>query len=109
MEVQLKFVNTRNECSISMSKQLKSNDVEIHDTMRFMNGDKPAGEFECGNQKGGHHMSMADDYTYNKFTNHRTLEERKKLVLAGKMGEVKSVGPFKDLKRSQVEKELIRY
>ncbi|KXJ13241.1 hypothetical protein AC249_AIPGENE7033 [Exaiptasia diaphana] len=114
MENQLKFVSTRHECLQEMSQPLKSDNTPIKDTMRLMNGDKPAVEFECGNQKGGHypcsgcdaHMSMADDYHHNKYRNHRTLEERKNIVLAGKMGKIKKVDPFKKLKKAELVNEL---
>ena len=114
MEDQLKFISTRNECLQNISESLKVDGLEIKDTMRLMNGDKPAVEFESGNQKGGHyacpgcdtHMSMVHDYTYTKYRHYRTLEERKSLVLAGKFGKLKKVDPFKGLKKAEVISEL---
>ncbi|KXJ24867.1 hypothetical protein AC249_AIPGENE6763 [Exaiptasia diaphana] len=113
-EEQLRFVSTRHECLREMSQPLQHKGVQANDKMRLMNGDKPAVEFEAGNQKGGHypspdcdaHMSMAMDYTYSKYRNHRDLEERRNIVLDGKLGKERSVDPFKKLKKEEVVREL---
>jgi hypothetical protein len=44
-EEQLKFVSTRNECLQHLSASVKLDGLEITDTMRLMNGDKPAVEY----------------------------------------------------------------
>lgn len=113
-EAQLKFVATRSECLQKMSEPISVDGVGITDTMRLMNGDKPAVEYESGNQKGGHypcpgcdaHMTMVDDYAYTKCRNHRSLEDRKSLVLAGKFGKLKKMDPFKCLKKGELISEL---
>ena len=60
--------------------------------MRFMNGDNPAANFECGNQHGGNygcpscdgHLSMCHNLDYMAQRKYRTLTEWQQQVLVGR-------------------------
>ncbi|CAH3156469.1 unnamed protein product [Pocillopora meandrina] len=114
IEDQIKFVPARHDDLVNLTQKVKTKeDVEVEDEMRFMNGDNPATNFECGNQHGGHygcpgcdgHLSMCHDLDYMAQRKYRTLTEWQQLVLAGRKGkEAKQLlNPFKDLKSVSVE------
>ena len=95
IEDQIKFVPARHDDLVNLTQKVKTEeDVEVEDEMRFMNGDNPAANFECGNQHGGHygcpgcdgHLSMCHDLDYMAQRKYRTLTERQQLVLAGRKG-----------------------
>ncbi len=51
---QLCYVDTRLECLQDLSEPVTSKSgIEITDKMRFLHGDTPARQYECGQQKGG--------------------------------------------------------
>ena len=98
-EEQLLFIETRKECLKAISASTEIDGIQIVDTMRVMNGDNPAVQFESGNQKGGNyacagcdgHMNMVQDYQYMTYRQHRTLHEYKQLVLAGTLAHTRKV------------------
>ena len=50
----IKFVPVRHDDLVNLTQKVKTEeDFEVEDEMRFMNGDNPAVNFECGNQHGG--------------------------------------------------------
>ena len=117
IEDQIKFVPARHDDLVNLTQKVKTEeDVEVEDEMRFMNGDNPAANFECGNQHGGHygcpgcdgHLSMCHDLDYMAQRKYRTLTERQQLVLAGRKGkEAKQLlNPFKDLKVNELRAEI---
>lgn len=79
-----------------------------------MNGDNPSVEFEDGNQKGGHRgcigcdgdMRSSTDFEYMSHRKYKSLEEKKKLVLAGPEGKEGGLHLFKNLKVGQLRREL---
>lgn len=111
---QLAFTSTRRECLRGLNQPVQHNGIDIHDNMRFMNGDNPSVEFEDGTQKGGHlgcpgcdgDIRMADDYEYMSQRRYKSLEEKKRLVLSGVLGKKGGVKPFDKLKVEDLRKEL---
>ena len=113
IEDQIKFVPARHDDLVNLTQKVKTEeDVEVEDEMRFMNGDNPAANFECGNQHGGHygcpgcdgHLSMCHNLDYMAQRKYRTLTEWQQQVLLGrKRKEAKQLlNPFKDLKVNEL-------
>ena len=117
IEDKKKFVPARHDDLVNLTQKLKTEeDFEVEDEMRFMNGDNPAVNFECGNQYGGHYAcsgcdgrsSMCHDLNFMAQRKYRTLTKRQQLVLAGTKGkEAKQLlNPFKDLKVNELQAEI---
>ena len=117
IEDKKKFVPARHDDLVNLTQKLKTEeDFEVEDEMRFMNGDNPAVNFECGNQYGGHYAcsgcdgrsSMCHDLNFMAQRKYRTLTKRQQLVLAGRKGkEAKQLlNPFKDLKVNELQAEI---
>ena len=107
VEDQMQFVPTRQE-DLRELHTLVSTDsgIEIHDTMRFMNGDNPAVEMEDGTQHGRHFGCVGCDgninrnyhlaYTFQR--RHQTLLEKQDLVKSAPAGRKLGLHPFKNIK-----------
>ena len=77
----------------NLTQKVKTEEnVEVEEEMRFMNGDNPAVNFECGNQHGGHyccpgcdgHLCMCHNLDYMAQRKYRTLTEWQQQVLVGR-------------------------
>lgn len=95
IEDQIKFIPARQDDLRKLSDTLKTQEnVSIEEEMRFMNGDNPAVNFECGNQHGGHygcpgcdgHLNLCHDLEYMSKRKYLTLSDRQQLVIAGQKG-----------------------
>ena len=95
IEDQMKFVPTRQEDLRVMHHPITTeNGVEVHDVMRFMNGDNPAAEMEDGTQHGGSYgcpgcdtnINNSADLEYSLQRKYKTLETKNKLILSGPAG-----------------------
>ena len=117
IEDKIKFVPARHDDLINLTQKVKTEeDFEEEDEMRFMNGDNPAVNFECGNQHGGHYAcsgcdgrsSMCHDLNFMAQRKYRTLTKRQQLVLARRKGkEAKQLlNPFKVLKVNELQAEI---
>lgn len=104
IEEQMRFVPTRQEDLRNLEQPVTTEDgIDITDGMRFMNGDNPSVQFESGTQHGGHKgcsgcdgdLNQSYDLEYMSKRKYLTLEERQKLVLAGKDGKKGQMHPFK--------------
>ena len=115
IEEQMKFVKTRQD-DLKLIRQTITTDerIEVVDEMRFMNGDNPSVQFESGNQHGGHKgcsgcdgdLNLSYDLEYMSRRKYLTLEERKKLVVAGREGKKGKLHPFKELNVHTLRAEL---
>ena len=117
IEDKIKFVPARHDDLVNLTQKVKAEeDFEVEDEMRFMNGDNPTVNFECGNQHGGHyacsgcdrHSSMCHDLNFMAQRNYKTLTKRQQLVLARRKGkEAKQLlNPFKVLKVNELQAEI---
>ena len=117
IEDKIKFVPARHDDLVNLTQKVKTEeDFEVEDEMRFMNGDNPTVNFECGNQYGGHYAcsgcdgrsSMCHDLNFMAQRKYRTLTKRQQLVLARRKGkEAKQLlNPFKVLKVNELQAEI---
>ena len=84
----MRVVPTRQEDLRSLDTPvLTHTGEEIHDIMRFMNGDNPAAALEDGTQRGGHfgcvgcdgNINNSHDLAYSLERKYKTLEEKKSM------------------------------
>ena len=66
------FAPAGHDALLNLTKQKTEEDVEVEDKMRFINGDNPPVNFNCGNQRRRHyscpgfdgHLSMRQNLNY---------------------------------------------
>ena len=117
-EEQLTYSETRLEYVQQLKSNIKIEDVQYEDKMRFFHGDNPARAHEAGQQKGGNyfcstcqvHSIMTDDVTHVLNCKIVTLEARQQSIISGKISlrnsKVQKTKPLSGLKKHELEQEL---
>ena len=81
IEDKIKFVPARHDDLVNLTQKVKTEeDFEVEDEMRFMNGDNPAVNFECGNQHGGHYACSGCDERSSIGDSNNTRPELAKIL-----------------------------
>ncbi|CAB3981856.1 Retrovirus-related Pol poly from transposon opus [Paramuricea clavata] len=92
---QLCYAETRLECLKDLSHPVTSESgLIVNDKMRFFQGDTPARQYECGQQKGGKYYcaicgasaNCVHEMDYSFRCSHMSLADRQDLVLKGPYG-----------------------
>ena len=111
IEDKLTFVSTRRDDIEDTSTPIEG----VHDIVRFFNGDSPEQQFESGQSTGGHHpcsncdasASLFYDLEHSAKANHRTLEDKRKIVTINRDGKKNKVDPFNTMNATQLMKECL--
>ena len=83
-EQQILYSQERLDDIIALKQNIKTDDIEIIDKMRIFKGDKPAAQFEAGQQKGGNfycfscpsHAENASSYVHTHAKLIETISDR---------------------------------
>ena len=87
-EQQILYSQERLDDIIALKQNIKTDDIEIIDKMRIFKGDKPAAQFEAGQQKGGNfycfscpsHAENASSYVHTHAKLIETISDRINVV-----------------------------
>lgn len=90
------------------------NSTQITDVLRFFHGDKPAQQFEAGNNRGGHYPCVTCDAQADRFNDisfcyrcdTRSLADRQEFMLAGILWRQMQPKPFDNLRVDKLQSEL---
>ena len=87
-EQQILYSQERLDDIIALRQNIKTDEIEIIDEMRIFKGDKPAAQFEAGQQKGGNfycfscpsHAENASSYVHTYIKLIETISDRINIV-----------------------------
>ena len=109
------FNSERLECVKQLKHSLDGpNSTQITDVLRFFHGDKPAQQFEAGNNRGGHYPCVTCDAQGDRFNDisfchrcdTRSLADRQEFMLGGILWRQMQLKPFDNLRVDKLRSEL---